>query len=173
MRPLLFALLLAPSASLAQAEDAIGYIRAFFDGQERSWHTIMMPQGGRQIPTASFKQSADFAKLYVQGHVEPRFVSKGMLSLDVRFDGQFSPGDAAADVEIMYLPNGMVGRFYTSRGTEPPPTVDIVEFSQWGGLGEVVGVFSGTLCPTWQTRDAGEAVCRNVSGQFTTRLGFE
>lgn len=165
------ALNIAPSSALI-ADTPLGQIRAFIDREEQLWHTISMIQGGRPVATASFTQSAHYADLYLQGHLEPRFVSKGMLSLDVRFPGQFKPGDPAASIEIIYMPNGMGGQFFTSRGTEPAPVIDIVAFDVWGEAGEIVVTFSGQLCAAWMNRPRDPTDCKTLSGHATTKIAI-
>ena len=173
MKSLITFVLLSAQTGLAYSDEPLGQIRAFLNGEEFSWHTIMMTKGDHNIATASFKQSSGFAELYMQGHLEPRFVTKGMLSLDVRFQGQFTPGDAPTNIEINYMPDGMVGHFFTSRGTEPEANIDIVEFSHWGDFGEVTATFSGNLCANWLDRKGEQANCKKVSGQIQTRVFFE
>ena len=157
----------------AASEEALGQIRAFLDGEERIWHTITMQQGGESVATASFKQTAHHADLYLQGHFEPRFVSKGMLSVEVRYAGQFAPGAEPRGIEIIYLPNGMGGKFFTTRGTEPAPQFQIVDFDAWGVSGTLVAAFSGRLCAAWMNRPRDPTDCKTVEGQVTSRVEIE
>ena len=143
------------------------------DGQELVWHTIVMEQGGKGVATAGFEQSPHYADLYVQGHLEPRFISKGMLSVEVRYGGQFDPQADPISVEVIYMPNGLGGQFFTTRGSQPQPTFQIVDFSAWGTRGSLVATFSGKLCAAWMNRRRDPTDCRNMSGQITSRLFIE
>ena len=163
--------ILAPLA--AHSDSVLGQIRAFLDGDERIWHTIVMQQGGKSVATASFKQSAHHGDLYLQGHLEPRFVSKGMLSVEVRYAGQFAPEAEPRSIEIIYLPNGMGGKFFTTRGTEPPPRFQIVDFNVWGARGEIIAAFSANLCAAWMNRPRDLSDCMTLEGQVTSRVEIE
>ena len=153
--------------------DELGRITAFIDGKEQSWHTITMTQGDQQVATASFEQTSHYADLYVQGHPEPRFVSKGMLSVDVRYAGQFTPDDDPMAIEIMYLPNGMGGQFFTSRGAGELARFQIVAFDGWGTAAELVAAFSGKLCSTRMNAPVDLTDCMRINGQITSRIAVE
>ncbi len=153
--------------------DELGRITAFLDGEEQTWHTITMTQGGQPVATASFEQTSHYADLYLQGHPEPRFVSKGMLSVDVRYAGQFTPDDDPMAIEIMYLPNGMGGQFFTSRGAGEMARFQIVAFDVWGTAAELVAAFSGRLCSTRMNAPVDPTDCMRISGQITSRIAVE
>lgn len=155
----------------ALSDDALGTMRAFIDGDEGVWHTITMNQGGKPVATASFAQSAQHTDLYLQGHVEPRFISKGMLSVEVRYAGQFDPTTDPVSVEIIYMPNGLGGQFFTTRGSESQ--FQIVDISVWGNSGEITAAFSGKLCAAWMNRPRDATDCKTLSGQVTTRMAVE
>ena len=159
--------------NIATADDALGTMRAFIDGNEDVWHTITMEQGGKRVATASFEQFASYSDLYLQGHVEPRFISKGMLSVEVRYFGQFDPDADPVAVEIIYMPNGLGGQFFTTRGSEPKPSFQIIDLSVWGNSGELIAAFSGKLCATWMNRPRDPSDCKTLSGQVSTRLAIE
>ncbi|MEP2138105.1 MAG: hypothetical protein ABJI41_01260, partial [Erythrobacter sp.] len=153
----------------AQADTSLGTMRAFIDGTEGVWHTITMPQGGRAVATASFEQSGQHADFYFQGHVEPRFISKGMLSVEVRYAGQFDQAADPISVEIIYMPNGLGGQFFTTRGSDPEPLFQIVDISVWGEAGEITAAFSGKLCAAWMNRPRDLTDCKTLSGQVSSR----
>lgn len=155
----------------ARADDALGTMRAFIDGKEGVWHTITMNQGSKPVATASFAQSAQHTDLYLQGHVEPRFVSKGMLSVEVRYAGQFDPAEDPVSVEIIFMPNGLGGQFFTTRGSEPQ--FQIVDISVWGNSGELTAAFSGELCAAWMNRPRDPTDCKALSGLVNTRMAVE
>lgn len=155
----------------ALSDDALGTMRAFIDGDEAVWYTITMNQGGKPVATASFAQSAQYTDLYLQGHVEPRFISKGMLSVEVRYSGLFDPTTEPVSVEIIYMPNGLGGQFFTTRGSEPQ--FQIVDISVWGNSGELTAAFSGKLCAAWMNRPRDTSDCKTLSGQVTTRMAVE
>lgn len=156
--------------TLAHAETTLGKIRGFLDGDEVIWHTIVMDQGGKDVATAGFEQSPHYADLYLQGHLEPRFVSKGMLSIEVRYAGRFTPDAAPASVEIIFMPNGLGGQFFTTRGIAPPPVFQILDIGVWGTNGTIEAVFSGKLCAAWMNRPRDPTDCKRLEGQIATRL---
>jgi hypothetical protein len=148
-------------------------MRAFIDGTEGLWHTITMPQGGKIVATASVTQSSAHTDLYLQGHVKPQFISKGMLSVEVRYNGPFDPNVNPVAVEILYMPNGLGGQFFTSRGVEPKPWFQIIDLSVWGSTGQLTAAFSGKLCAAWMNRPRDETNCKTVSGEVNSRLAVE
>ena len=164
---LLFAALL-PQAGLA--EETLGRIRGFLDGTEVIWHTIVMDQGGKDVATAGFQQTPHYADLYLQGHLEPRFVSKGMLSVEVRYSGQFTPEAKPTSIEIIYMPNGLGGQFFTTRGVTPAPWFQILDFTVWGTSGTIDAAFSGKLCAAWMNRPRDPTDCKTLEGQVTSRV---
>ena len=157
----------------AQADNALGTMRAFIDGTEGIWHTITMTQSNKTVATASFEQAAQHADFYFQGHTEPRFISKGMLSVEVRYAGQFDQNTEPVAVEIIYMPNGLGGQFFTTRGSEPEPLFQIIDISVWGEAGEITAAFSGKLCAAWMNRPRDATDCKTLSGQITSRLVVE
>ena len=165
-----FIFMLSINSAVAQE---LGRITAFLDGEEKDWHTITMIQGGKPVPTASLDQTSHYADLYLQGHPEPRFVSKGMLSVDVRYAGQFEPESQPMAIEIMYLPNGMGGQFFTSRGAGEDARFQIVAFDVWGAAASLVAAFSGKLCATRMNAPVDQANCLRISGQVTSRIAIE
>ncbi len=161
------------SPNPVHAEEPLGQIRGFLDGEEVIWHTIVMEQGHENVATADFKQSSHHADLYIQGHLEPSFVSKGMLSVEARYAGQFEPDAEPTSVEIIYMPNGLGGQFFTSRGTDPAPWIQILDFSAWGTNGTILAAFSGKLCAAWMNRPRDPSDCKTLHGQVTTRLSID
>ena len=168
VRSILGLTILVPQIVLA--EEPLGQILGFLDGEEIIWHTIVMDQGGEGVATADFRQSARYADLYLQGHLEPRFVSKGMLSVEARYEGQFALDAEPTSVEIIYMPNGLGGQFFTTRGTTPAPWFQILDFSVWGTSGTILAAFSGELCAAWMNRPRDPTDCKTLEGQVTTRL---
>ena len=165
--------LLAMAPQIAPAEEPLGRIRGFLDGEEVIWHTIVLDQGLENVATADFKQSPGHADIYLQGHLEPRFVSKGMLSVEARYAGQFEPDAEPISVEIIYMPNGLGGQFFTTRGTDPEPWFQILDFSVWGASGTILAAFSGELCAAWMNRPRDPTDCKTLEGQVTTRVFIE
>lgn len=162
--------LLALLPVLASAAE-LGRITAFLDGQEREWHTISMEQGGQNVATASFEQTANLAELHLQGHPIPAFTSKDVLSIDVRYLGRYRPDDDPMSIEILYMPDGMGGPFWTSQGAVVRPRFRIVSFDVWGSIGRVEAAFDGELCLRPIISSATDpSTCKTVSGKVETDL---
>ncbi|QDC10449.1 hypothetical protein FHY55_14885 [Oceanicola sp. D3] len=169
-RALIVALLLPLPAS---AEE-LGRITAFVAGEAKQWFTITMTQGGRQVATASFEQGARLTELRVQGHPGPSFSTRDVFSLDVRYEGPFTPGAVPLSVDVMHVPEGMGGPFWTSRNAGKPAQVDIVELEVWGSYGRLVATFEAELCfrPIISSAtDTGN--CRAVTGVIETEISVE
>lgn len=168
---LLSVLTCAPMMSQAQE---LGQITAFLDGQERIWHTISMTQNGKSVATASVKKNSSQVAFYLQGHPEPRFTSKGMLSLDVRYVGALNLAGKPKTVEILYLPNGMAGPVWTSVGTTRAAEFQIVDFTLWGNTGEIIAAFSAELCATQITSGPVDLEdCIQLNGKVVSKVVSE
>ena len=169
MKPFL-ALWLMVAALPAQAEE-LGRITAFLDGEERIWHTIGFEQGDGTVFTATFEQKPYLAELLLQGHPEPRFTSKDVLSVDVQFAGQYAAGDEPSAIEVLYTPNGLAGPLWTSRGALTPSRLDVIELDVWGSVGRLVAVVSGQVCKRPQLFSQTDVSdCMRLSGVIETRL---
>ena len=155
---------------IASAQEPLGQIRGFLDGEEIIWHTIVMTQGGEGVATADFEQSPQHADLYLQGHLEPRFVSKGMLSVEARYAGQFDPDAEPISIEIIFMPNGLGGQFFTTRGANTAPWFQVLDFSVWGKGGTIIAAFSGELCAARMNPPRDPTVCKTLTGQVSTRV---
>lgn len=164
-------LLLLPAPAGAEG---LGRITAYLGGEARAWHTITMEQGGRTVATASFEQGPRLTELRVQGHPEPGFSTHDVFSVDVRFEGRFAPGAVPLSVDVMHVPEGMGGPFWTSRGAAREARVDIVELEVYGGYGRLVATFEAELCfrPIISAAtDSGN--CRPVTGVIETEIAVE
>ena len=156
---------------LVSGAGELGRITAFLDGQERTWHTITMEQLGGDVATASLTLGARLTELQVQGHPEPRFSTDDMLSLEVRYLGPYAPDATPLSLDIMYMPDGMGGPFWTTRGAPVQPEIDILVLDVWGGFGRLQAVFSGRLCLRRIISSATDpTTCKQVSGLIDTRL---
>lgn len=150
---------------------ALGQIDAFIDGERHIWRTITLEQSGETISTARFHQSARMAELYLQAHPEPRFTTHDVISLEVRYLGQYSPKAEPMDVEILYMPNGMGGPFWTSRGAPLSATIDVIDFDIWGDVGKITVAFSGEICHRAKISAVPDPTnCKTVSGVAETEL---
>ncbi|MGR3795449.1 hypothetical protein [Vannielia sp. SX4] len=168
------ALMVASWLPLPVAAEGLGRITAYIAGEAEEWHTITMEQGGRKVATASFEQGARLTELRVQGHPEPRFTSRDVFSVDVRFEGPFAPGAEPLSVDVMHVPEGMGGPFWTSRGAAKPARIDIVELEVYGSYGRLVATFEAELCfrPIISSAtDTGN--CRPVTGVIETEIAVD
>lgn len=170
-RLFLCALICVPAVGRAQE---LGKITAYLNGKEHVWYTISMTQSGKSVATASIRESSAQVAFYLQGHPEPRFSSKNMLSLDVRYSRQLDLDSAPNSVEILYLPNGMAGPVWTSVGTTRPAEFQIVDFNLWGGTGEIIAAFSAELCATQITSGPVDLDdCLQLSGKVVSKVVSE
>ncbi len=158
----------------AAAADNLGRITAFLDGESMTWHTVTMQQGGKTVATASFGQGARLAELYIQGHPEPEFSSRDMFSIDVRYLGTYMPGAEPMSVDVMHIPEGMGGPFWTSRGAPTPASIEIVDLEIWGNFGRLTASFTAELCLRKIISSATDpSTCRAVTGVIETELLVE
>ena len=166
IRACLSALLLVPLPAVAET---LGQITAFIGADRLSWYTITMEQGGRTVPTASLRQGQRLSEMLVQGHPEPEFSTRGMFSVDARFLGGIAPGVVPLSVDVVHMPEGMGGPFWTSRGAAQRPVVEIVELELWGRVGQLTATFEAELCRKDKlSRPTDLADCRSVTGAIET-----
>ncbi|SIN82534.1 hypothetical protein [Vannielia litorea] len=176
MKPIAPSLLAAALAVLplpARAE-TLGRITAYLGGESLTWHTIDVTLGARRMVTASFEQGARLTELRIQGHPEPRFTTRDVFSVDVRYLGAYAPGAVPLSVDVIHLPQGMGGPFWTSRGAGRPATVEVVELRVWGNYGRLVASFEAELCYRPMISAATDPQnCRPVTGVIETELVAE
>lgn len=176
MQPIVRCLFVAAlaAAPLPATGEALGRITAYLDGVPQNWHTVTMQQGGRKVATASFTQGARLSELRIQGHPEPRFSTRGVFSLEVRYLGIYVPATLPLSVDVMYVPEGLGGPFWTSRGATRPATVDVVELETWGNYGRLVAAFDAELClRAMISAFTDPTTCREVTGVIETELSVE
>jgi len=165
------ALIAVPGA--VRAEE-LGRITAYLNGASTTWHTVTMQQGGRRVATASFAQGARLSELHVQGHPEPRFTTRDVFSVEVRYLGRYAPGAVPLSVDVMHMPDGMGGPFWTSRGAGTEPTVEINALEVWGNYGRLTAHFTAELCFLRIISSATDPEnCRAVTGLIETELSVE
>ncbi|MCO6382774.1 hypothetical protein [Oceanicola sp. 502str15] len=171
--PFALAVLLAALPMPAAAE-GLGRITAYVDGVARGWHTISMEQGGARVATASLLRGPRLTELRVQGHPEPRFSVRDVFSLEVRWVGAYAPGAVPLSVDVIHVPEGMGGPFWTSRGARRAAVVDVVELEVWGGYGRLVATFEAELCRKPIISSAVDPeTCRMVTGVVETEISVE
>ncbi|MDF0598311.1 hypothetical protein [Psychromarinibacter halotolerans] len=162
------------ASSTATTAEELGRITGFLDGEPTAWHTITMQQGGRTVATASVVQGVRLTELYVQGHPEARFGTAGLLSLEARYTGTYAPGATPLSVDVLFMPDGMGGPFWTSRGAARAPVLDIVSLEIWGNFGRLEAVFDAQLCLRPIISAATDPdTCRKVTGVIETELSAE
>lgn len=152
----------------------LGQIIGFVDGARAVWHTVTHRQQGRQVATATVRFGPRLTDVQIQGHMEPRFTVEGVFSLDVQYLGRAEPGAQPMSADILMMPRGMGGPFWTTRGVAQKPRVDLLVLDAWGSVGRVEAVFEARLClrPTLSApTDTG--TCRHVSGAVQTQVFVE
>lgn len=167
------ALCLACVAALPLTTNAegVGEFTMFVDGEQRVWHAITMVQSGQTVWTATLEQRNHLTELQLQGHPVPHFTSKDVLSIDIRYSGQYAPGDEPASVEILYTPNGLSGPLWTSRGAKTQPRLQIVAFDIWGNAGQLIAVVTGEICIRPRLFSQTDPTnCKSLNGKVETRL---
>lgn len=151
--------------------ESIGSFTIFIDGEKRTWHVITMMQSGERVATATLHRRGHLTELQLQAHPIPEFTSKDVLSIEIRFAGDYTPGDAPESIELLYTPNGLSGPLWTSRGAARVPELQIVEFDVWGKVGRLVAVISGEICVRprlFSQTDTSD--CKTLHGLIDTRL---
>lgn len=176
MKPTLSILLAGIIAVLPVSLGAqeLGRIDGTLDGAARSWHTIQRTRMGRTVATASLVQGPRLTELNIQGHPEPRFSTDDVLSLEVRYLGAYFTGADPVSVDILHMPKGMGGPFWTTKGAPRPPSVEIVSLDVWGNFGRLHAAFAGLICQRKIISAATDPDdCKEVTGVVETDLQVE
>lgn len=170
IRALCLALALASSAEA----ETLGTLTAEIDGLSKRWQTLLIPRASGALATASLRPGPRLTELYLHGHPGDRLSSQDVFSLEVAFPSPYAPGASPQSVELLYMPNGMAGPFWTSKGAPEPPVVQLLSLDVWGAVGEVEAVFIAKLCRREIISAATDPnTCREVSGHVETRLAVE
>lgn len=173
IRPTVFAALLL-SLPMPGYSERLGQIIAFLEGEAATWHTITMQQLGETRATASITLGSRLTEVNVQGHPEPRFTAHNVMSVDVRYLGTYSPDADPLTVDIMFMPDGMGGPFWTSKGAPEPSRIDIISLELIGSYGRLEAAFAGQLClREFISTRTDPTICREVTGMIDTRLQVE
>lgn len=110
----------------------------------------------------------------MQGHPQPSFTSTDVLSIDLMYRGEYQPGAAPMEAEVMFLPTGMRPPYWTSNHTETDVSVTFDELALDGDIGRAVGTFTAKLCKTEVITGAPDtSQCQQVEGRFDTRVLIE
>lgn len=159
--------LVAPVAGFGEE---MGTISGELGGEARSWHTISMEQGGELHSSAELARQNMFTMLHLQAHPEARFTTKDVLNIDLMWMGDPKPGAAPASVDVMHMPTGMQGPYWTSQDAPEAAQADFT-IERDGDRGRVSGTFRATLCrqdSPGAAPDTGD--CKAISGTVESGL---
>ena len=169
------AILLASMTGTSFAGE-FGRISAEFGGETREWYSISMEQGGEIAASARMSSGRLTTDLHIQGHPGPSFTTTDVLSIDAMFIGKFADDATPNSVEVLHLPEGMSGPFWTSEGAPTPASVsfELLETAAAGEIGRTVGSFMAELCrKVTVTAEPDTSDCRPITGTFDTQLLME
>ncbi|HCQ63879.1 MAG TPA: hypothetical protein DIU07_01285 [Rhodobacteraceae bacterium] len=109
--------------------------------------------------------------LEIQGYPGAEFTSTNAISVDVRYLGQYAPDAVPMSVDILHMPDGMGGPFWTSNGATIAPTVRVLALDVWGAVGRIDLLFAGELCLRKIISTAtDQGRCQEVTGRIETEL---
>ncbi len=161
-------LLVAPNLAAAQG---LGRIEARIGAVDMRWHTITTERAGGTEASAGLRFGPRLTELQIQGFPGPQFTSTNAISVDVRYLGPYAPDAVPMSVDILYMPEGMGGPFWTSNGAPIAPTVRVLALDVWGAFGRIDLLFSGELCLRKIISAAtDQGRCREVTGRIETEL---
>lgn len=151
--------------------EVLGWIEADLGGKEMSWHTITVARTDGDIATASLRLGPRLTEFQIQGHRTAAFTSRDVLSLDLRYPVPFELGAPPVAIDILYMPEGMGGPFWTSAGAGMAPVVQLLSLDVWGSYGRVEALFAGELCLRPIISSATDPdTCRDLTGRIETEL---
>lgn len=163
--------LLLPATGVAEE---LGRITAFLGGKQKSWLTITTTHSGGVIASASLTLGPRLAGFEIQGHPEARLSSREVLSIDVRFRAPLTAAGRPMAVDILYMPDGLAGPFWTSRGAPMPARFEILALEVWGAYARVEAQFDATLCLRPAISAATDPTeCQALSGWLETKLAVD
>lgn len=153
------------------AAGELGYLGARLGDTERLWFTITTERRGRTDASAMIRLGPRLTEIHVQGYPGREFTSRDVFSVETRYIGHFAPGMVPMSVDILYMPDGMGGPFWTSNGAGFAPVVRVLELDVWGAVGEMDMLFFGELClKPYISAATDPETCREVSGRVVTEL---
>ena len=159
---------MAPSSAVSEI---LGRIEARLGDAEMAWNTITGTRGNGTMATASLRLGPRLTELHIEGFPGADFTSQGVLSLDLRYLTPYSPDRAPLAVDILYMPDGMGGPFWTSDGASMAPVVRVLSLDVWGAVGRVDALFAADLCLRPIISSATDPdTCRALSGRVETEL---
>ena len=165
---IVISLLGAPGFAAAQG---LGRIEARIGETDMRWQTITTARNSGTEASAALRFGPRLTELQIQGYPGAEFTSANAISVDLRYLGQFAPDAVPMSVDILYMPDGMGGPFWTSNGATVVPTVRVLELDVWGAFGRIDLLFAGELCLRKIISAATDPErCQEVTGRIETEL---
>jgi hypothetical protein len=161
-------LLVAPGRAASQG---LGRIEARIGDTDMRWQTITTARTRGTEASAAIRFGPRLTEIQIQGYPGAEFTSSDAISVDVRYLGPYAPDAVPMSVDILYMPEGMGGPFWTSNGATIAPTVRVLALDVWGAFGRIDLLFAGELCLRMiisAATDPGR--CQEVTGRIETDL---
>ncbi|NPD17688.1 hypothetical protein HOY34_21145 [Xinfangfangia sp. D13-10-4-6] len=148
-----------------------GWISLEAEGARHDFITVSFLYDTMRVGTASVTDGSETGNediLAISGGTEPDG-SGPFFHLAFGWPGEGA--EPRLKPEITWYPEGQEPPFYASLLARPPE-VRITSYSFDGKSGSVSGSFSGAVCRviSWETEEPDAADCRDVSGEFETKL---
>lgn len=166
---LVLALLLVCLQSGQGKAQVVGQVDAIWQGWLKSWRVVTIDRQSGPVHAAEFGPVRLGYEIAIQAFADAAQPTRDSISFEfllVQKEGQGSVFQAG---DMLYLPQGMSGPFWSSRGS--PFTLEVLHFDAWGDVGTLEAVFDGTLC---QRARLSEPVdrdnCRTINGFISTKL---
>lgn len=136
IKKLLSSLALAVTGlAAATGASADEILRGTLDGEQRQWHVLV----AHGQSTTYFQDETGYLDVTIQGHAEPRFATKGALSISMLAMGGQPPDEA----DVMYFPEAGMLPNYNSDGQHGE--LELARFTIDGDELRVTGRYRGTL----------------------------
>lgn len=159
---------LCPLAGPGLAQE-VGQVQAQWGGALTSWAVVTTARQAGPVYAAEFDPVRLGYEVTVQAVADAARPRQDTISFELLLVQQPGGGHGFQAGDILYLPGGMSGPFWTSRNS--PLTVEVLHFDLWGDVGALEAVFDGTLCHRAQmSAPVDRENCQAINGFLTTEL---
>ncbi|WP_421704343.1 hypothetical protein [Aliiroseovarius sp.] len=166
---LVLALLLVCLGSGQGHAQVVGQVDANWQGGLRSWQVVTIERQSGPVHSGEFDPVRLGYEIAIQAVADAAQPNQDSISFELLLVQQEGQGSFLRAGDMLFLPQGMSGPFWSSRGN--PFTLEVLYFDVWGDVGNLEAVFDGTLCHRARlSAPVDRDNCRAINGFISTKL---
>jgi len=147
----------------------VGQVDANWRGGPKSWQVVTIERLSVPVHAGEFDPVRLGYEIAIQAVADAQDPNRDTISFELLLVQQEGQGSVLQAGDMLYLPKGMSGPFWTSRGN--PFTFEVLYFDVWGNVGNLEAVFDGTLCHRARlSAPVDRDNCHAINGFLSTRL---